>query len=60
MIEGCIELVPGEEVKDVAKSLEDAVMSTCEADRGFWNIRRGWSGLDFSIIRPRRRSIIRW
>lgn len=32
MIEGCIELVPGEEVKDVAKSLEDAVMSTCEAD----------------------------
>lgn len=32
MIEGCIELVPGENVEDVAKSLEKAVMGVCRED----------------------------
>lgn len=32
MIEGCIELVPGEEAEDVAKSLEEAVRGACEGD----------------------------
>ncbi len=32
MIEGCIELVPGEDVKDVARTLEEAVLGTCKED----------------------------
>lgn len=32
MIEGCIELVPGEKVEEVAKSLEEAVMGVCKDD----------------------------